>query len=183
MSRDRPATLVRVATGAAAGLVAGLAASFAMDRFQALTQPSSDQDGEPATQQAADGVAKAVTGARLPDDAKPVGGQLVHYVLGAALGVGYGIAAEFVPKVTIGDGAAFASATWVLLDETAVPAAGLGDPPWKSPPKTHAYSFVSHLVFGLTAEAARRLARAALAGTPRAFDLERNHQFLKGRAS
>lgn len=159
---QQPTTLARVATGAAAGLVAGVVASLVMDRFQALTQPSSADEGEPATQQAADAVARDATGEPLSDDAKPIGGQAVHYGLGAALGLSYGIAAEFAPRVTTGLGTIYATGVWALLDEAAVPAVGLGDPPWKSQPAVQAYGLVSHLVFGVSAELTRRLARAAL---------------------
>ena len=163
MKKVTRSTAARVATGAAVGLVAGLVASFAMDRFQSLVQPSSSGDGEPATQQAADGIAQVATGEPLADDAKPLAGQLVHYALGAALGVGYGIAAEFSPTVTLGAGTAFATGTWALLDEAAVPAVGLGDAPWKASPETQAYSLASHLVFGLAAEGSRRLAKYVVA--------------------
>ena len=94
MSEATPSTAGRIATGAAIGMIAGLAASFAMDRFQALTQPKSDDNSEPATEQAADGIARDVTGEPLADKDKPLGGQLVHYGLGTLLGIGYGIARE-----------------------------------------------------------------------------------------
>ena len=162
MSEATPSTAARIATGAAVGLIAGLAASFAMDRFQALTQPKSDDDSEPATEQAADGIARVVTGEPLAANDKPLGGQLVHYGLGTLLGTGYGIAAEFAPRVTTSMGTAFGIGTWAVLDEAAVPAAGLGDPPWKAAPSTQAYSLSSHLVFGVVAEGARVGARAAL---------------------
>lgn len=162
MRKSTPSTGARIATGAAVGLIAGLAASFAMDRFQALTQPKSDDDGEPATERAADGIARDMTGEPLADKDKPLAGQLVHYGLGTLLGIGYGIAAEFAPRVTTGMGTAFGTGAGAVLDEAAVPAAGLGDPPWKAAPATEAYSLASHLVFGLVAEGARRGARAAL---------------------
>ena len=151
----------RIAAGAAAGLIAGLAASLAMDLFQRATQPSGD-DGEPATQQAADGIARDVTGEPLSNQAKPLGGQLVHYGLGAALGVGYGIAAEFAPVVTAGFGTVFATGVWATLDEATVPALRLGDPPWKASPAIQAYSFASHVVFGVASEMARRIARRTI---------------------
>ncbi len=164
MSGDERSTAASIATGATVGLIAGLAASFAMDLFQTLIEPSSDDEGEPATQRAADAISKVATGAPLPKDSKALGGQLVHYGVGAVLGAAYGVAAEFAPEVTLGGGTAFATGTWALLDEAAVPAVGLGGPPGKSPPKTHVYGLASHLVFGLAAEMTRRAARHAVAG-------------------
>ncbi len=155
----------RVLRGALAGIVAGVAASFAMDRFQALAGAFSDDRGgsdvEPATAQAADAIVAHTIGGTVPEADKPLAGQLVHYALGAALGVAYGIAAEFRPGVTAGYGSAFGTATAALLDEGAVPAAGLGAAPWDSPASTHLYGLSSHLVFGATAE----LVRAQVAKT------------------
>ena len=154
-------TAPNIWAAAAAGLVAGLAASFVMDRFQAgvAALSSSDSDAEPATEKAADKLSQAVVGHDVPDDRKPLAGQAVHYALGAGLGVVYAVAAEFRPAVTAGYGTAFALANTALLDEAAVPAVGLGDAPWKTAPSTHLYSVASHMVFGTVTEGVRRLLR------------------------
>jgi len=155
--------------GALAGLVAGVAASFAMDQFQAaLTALSSGGGGdegkkqEPATQKAADRVGRALTGREPSSARKPLAGQAMHYALGIGLGVTYGIAAELRPSVTAGFGTAFAFGTATLLDEGAVPALGLGQVPWKAELTGHLYSYASHLVFGSTAELVRRQVAATL---------------------
>lgn len=150
--------------GALAGLAAGLVASLVMDGFQrALSALSpSDNEGEPATEKAADRVALETTGLPVPQADKPLAGQAVHYALGAALGVGYGVTAEALPVATAGGGTAFGLAAAIVLDEVAVPAMGLGDAPWQTPASTHAYTIASHLVFGAAAEATRRLVRRAL---------------------
>lgn len=159
----------RIARGAVAGLIAGAVASFAMDRFQAATSsllPSNGSDDEPATEKAADAVANAVTGQEVPHSAKPLAGQSIHYVLGMGLGIAYGIAAEFRPSVTAGFGTAFGMGTATLLDETAVPAAGLGEAPWKAPLSITLYGYASHLVFGGTAEIVRRQVAGTLTPPP-----------------
>lgn len=162
--RDNSAT-VRVARGVVAGVIAGAVASFAMDRFQAAVSPllpSSGGDDEPATAKAADALARAAIGREVPDADKPLAGQAIHYALGIGLGVAYGIAAEFRPAVTTGYGAAFGVGTATLLDEAAVPAVGLGSPPWKSDLPTNLYSYASHLVFGGVTELVRRQVSATL---------------------
>jgi putative membrane protein len=149
----------RIARGIVVGVIAGAVASFAMDRFQAAASsllPSDGGEDEPATEQAADAIATAVTGHEVPDADKPLAGQSVHYALGIGLGVAYGIAAEFRPAVTAGYGTAFGLGTATLLHEGAVPAVGLGDAPWKAPLSTTLYAYASHLVFGGTAEIVRR---------------------------
>ncbi|WP_174296896.1 DUF1440 domain-containing protein [Sphingomonas bacterium] len=152
-------TPVRVARGIVSGAIAGAVASFAMDRLQAATSsllPSGSSEDEPATEQAADAVAKAATGHEISGAAKPLAGQSVHYALGIGLGMAYGIAAEFRPSVTAGYGTAFGLGTATLLDEAAVPAVGLGDAPWKAPLSTTLYGYASHLVFGGISEIVRR---------------------------
>jgi hypothetical protein len=162
---EQPSTGARLARGILSGAIAGLVASFAMDRFQALASAMSSDGsgGEPATEQAADAAAKVVTGHELPAADKPLGGQSVHYALGTLLGVVYGVAAEFRPQVTAGFGTAFGTGIALLLDEAAVPAVGLGEAPWKTPVSTHLYGLTSHLVFGAVAEGVRRSVDATLA--------------------
>lgn len=157
-------TLPSAWRGAAAGLAAGLVAAIAMDVFQRGIAKLQDNDGggESATTLAADEVSKATTGRPVPEPRKAIAGQAVHYGFGALLGVGYGVLAEYWPQVTAAAGAPFGLVTSVLIDEGAVPLAGLGDAPWKAPTSAHAYSAASHLIFGTAAEATRRMARAAL---------------------
>jgi len=153
---------VKLLAGAAAGIVAGILASFAMDRFQAAVtalSPSGDSgsDEDPATVKAAEMVTD------VPEADKPLAGQLVHYAVGTGLGLLYGLLAEVKPGVTAGYGTAFGTGTAALLDEAAVPAAGLGAAPWKTDAATHLYGLASHLVFGLVAELTRSQVRATLA--------------------
>lgn len=158
-------TPARIARGAVAGLIAGAVASFAMDRFQAAASsllPSDGGEDELATEKAADAIASATIGDEVPDAAKPLAGQSIHYALGIGLGLAYGIAAEFRPSVTAGYGAGFGLGTATLLDEATVPAVGLGDAPWKAPLSTTLYAYASHLVFGGTAEIVRRQVAATL---------------------
>ncbi|TVV70539.1 DUF1440 domain-containing protein [Sphingomonas solaris] len=156
----------RILRGVLTGIVAGVAASFVMDRFQAavaaLSSDDEGGDGEPATEQAADAIALRVVGRPVPEADKPLGGQSIHYVLGSGLGIVYAVAAEFRPAVTAGHGAAFGIVTATLLDEAAVPAAGLGPAPWKSDVPTNLYGYASHLIFGGTAEFVRRSVRTTL---------------------
>jgi uncharacterized membrane protein YagU involved in acid resistance len=149
----------RIVAGAAIGIVAGLAASFAMNQFQAAVSAlsDSDDDREPATDKAANRVAVATTGEELGDEQKKLGGEAVHYALGAALGAAYGASAAVRPEVTAGFGTAFGIGTAAVLDEAAVPATGLGETPWETPISTHMYTLASHLVFGVALESSRKL--------------------------
>ena len=164
-------TARRIARGALAGLVAGATASFAMDRLQAGLSSLSgagsgsggDSDDQPATSKAADRVAVAATGHSIAAPAKPLAGQWVHYTVGTMLGLGYGLAAEFAPRITSFQGSALGLGTAVLLDEGAVPALGLGQPPWRAPASSHLYSLASHMMFGVVAELVRSRVDSTLA--------------------
>lgn len=151
--------------GALAGLAAGLVASVVMNQVQALASrlmPDSGDDDEPATEKAADAVAIAATGEAVPAASKPAAGNLVHYAFGAALGIGYGVIAEYRRGITTGFGTGFGLAVSAVADEVAVPALGLGPAPMETAPAMHLYGAASHLVFGATLEGTRRLVRANL---------------------
>lgn len=163
--------------GAVAGLASGLAAPWVMNQFQAAvplkafktllgeaaaTESSpSGEAADPATVQAAEAVSEGLLGHDLTDDEKEWAGPAVHYALGSGAGLAYGLMAEVKPRVTAGFGLPFGAAFWMVADEGAVPALGLSKAPWAYPPSVHAYAFVSHLVYGLSAEAVRRLVRSS----------------------
>ncbi|WP_037522801.1 DUF1440 domain-containing protein [Sphingomonas sp. Mn802worker] len=158
--------LIKVLRGVVAGAIAGALASFAMDRFQAVVGALSGSDdaseeSEPATEQAADAIAKQ-TGHEIAATDKPLAGQAIHYALGLGLGVAYGVAVEFRPLLAVGYGSGFGVVTATLLDEAAVPAVGLGSAPWRTDLSTNLYSYASHLVFGVTSELVRRQVASTL---------------------
>ncbi|MEI9926519.1 MAG: DUF1440 domain-containing protein [Sphingomonas sp.] len=82
---------------------------------------------------------------------------MVHYVAGAVLGGIYGVITEYRPEASAGFGSAYGMATSALLDEIAVPAAGLGPSLADTPIETHAYGAASHLVYGAVLEGVRWL--------------------------
>ena len=152
MSHPRPVL------GLFAGIAAGLIASVAMAAFQSVAAKPlglDQSDDDPATVKAADKVALATTGRQVPEDYRPQAGQAVHYLTGAALGGLYGVLTEYRPGAAAGFGSLYGAATSLLLDEAAVPAAGLGAAPWNTNAATHAYGAAAHLVFGMALEGAR----------------------------
>ena len=163
--------------GMLVGLIAGLVASWTMDRFQDVwiaVSPPDDQkkkeneadaseEGEAsqddATVMAASVISEGLFGHKLTKPEKKIAGPAVHYAVGATSGIVYGIASEFLPEVTMGFGLPYGTAFWLVVDEGAVPLLRLSKPPTAYPASTHIYAFASHLVFGATAEGVRRLLR------------------------
>jgi len=164
--------------GMLVGLLAGLVASWTMNRFQdvwiAVSSPDDskkqkDADARPsdageesqddATVKAASAVSEKLFDHKLTSAEKKVAGPAVHYAVGAAAGMVYGIASEFVPEVAAGFGLPYGTAFWLVVDEGVVPSLGLAKGPSGYPLSTHVYALASHLVFGATAEGTRRLLR------------------------
>jgi uncharacterized membrane protein YagU involved in acid resistance len=140
-----------------------------MERFQALWAETAEEvrpkqiaraaKDAPTTVKAAERVAEKVLQTELPDEVKPVAGEVVHYGMGIFSGAIYGALAEFLPIVRAGNGLVFGVVLWLLADETAVSAVGLAKRPSAYPPSTHAYALSSHLVYGFVTETVRRILR------------------------
>lgn len=165
-NRDR-----NVWKGIASGVVAGLVASYVMNQFQSglkallndsREMKSSGEDQQPATVKAAEAVSEGIADHQLTKSEKKVAGPAMHYAMGATSGAIYGMAAEFQPALTVGGGAPFGAAVWLMADEVAVPSLGLSGPPWESPVATHVQALAAHFVYGLTTAALRRVVRSAL---------------------
>lgn len=156
--------------GTASGLAAGLAASWAMDRFQSavipLFQPSGPQHGDqtPAPEKAANAVARLVSGRDVGKSDRPAAGSAVHYLVGGLAGAAYGLVAERYRPASKGGGVLFGIASATLIDQIAVPLTGLARPPWQYTLRTHVYAYLSHMVFGLATEAVRRSLRGKADG-------------------
>jgi uncharacterized membrane protein YagU involved in acid resistance len=131
-----------------------------MSQFHGAWKAASSevQDGEePNTVKAADAVAEATLGEPVPDRYREPSGTAVHYGFGAFLGAIYGAAVELRPATRTGLGTVYGAAVSLVADEIAMPALGFSPPASKVAASTHLRGFVSHLVFGVSLEAVRRL--------------------------
>ena len=159
-----------VVKGAVAGLIGGLVASFVMTEFQSLLSQLSEEEkkskkkkeDEPANVKTAEAISENVFDHQLKKSEKEPAGEAVHYAMGAASGLIYGIVAEVAPVTTAGLGLPFGAAVWLAADDVIVPALGLAKPATEYPLSTHAYALSSHLVYGLTTDLARRGIRKLL---------------------
>lgn len=159
--------------GIVAGVVAGVVGAGAMSVVhKGLTAigsgtrlPMTATEPEPAedaTVKVANGITRWLLGRALPEDDKPLAGNIVHYAFGASVGGFYGGLAAVVPRVTAALGLPFGVAIWLGAHVIMVPALGLAAPLVRQPPLKEALEFVLHLVYGAVTELARRLIRRPL---------------------
>jgi Protein of unknown function (DUF1440) len=121
---------------------------------------SGEQPQEDATVKIASRVSSTVLDRRLSPTEKHQAGVAVHYLFGAASGAFYGAAAEIVPSVKMAYGLGFGFSIWLAAVEVGLPAFKLAEPPWKYPPRMHAYSFISHVIYGAVTEQVRKTLRS-----------------------
>jgi len=150
--------------GLAAGMVAGLAAAWTMNQFQALTsrKRKAQRDDQNPTVKAAERISKGVLHRRLPRDRKKQAGAAVHYAYGALAGGLYGALAERSKPVRKLAGILYGAVLWLLGDEVAVPLLRLSKAPTEYPVSNHAMALASHVVYGATTDLVRRAVRTAI---------------------
>lgn len=156
--------------GALSGAIAGLVASWTMNQFQSgvrklqnqRSSGSQEGEGEDATMKAAKLTSQKILHRELSKEEERKAAPYIHYGFGTLMGTLYGIAAEQFPAATSGFGTAYATGVFLVADEGAVTALGLGAKPNEVPLSSHATALASHLVYGVSTESVRRGVRAAL---------------------
>jgi uncharacterized membrane protein YagU involved in acid resistance len=177
---ERPPLPAYLAVMQAKGVIAGLVASWVKaltePRLQGLAEailppsPSQKQDvgadpsGHPENMPPAVLVDRATValGRRVTVPQRLRAQQVIHYGMGAGLGVAYSAAAGRWPAATRARGALAGLAIYAGAHGSLLPALGIQRPPWRLSPAAVAWESASHLVFGVALEAAR----AALGGRP-----------------
>jgi hypothetical protein len=164
-------TALDIAKGAVAGLVAGVAAAFVMNKFQQAWKNNfgrdqqskgNDSGKEPATVRAAEMLSDGIFDHDLSPDEKEVAGPLMHYAMGGISGLIYGLAVEVDEHASVGSGLPFGAAVWMVADNLVLPSVGLAKWPTAYGAKRHAYALASHLVYGLATEKLRSAGRNVL---------------------
>ncbi len=158
MLRD---VLVGAAAGAAATWVMGKATTYLYENENRAARQAEDdaRGGKTAYGVAAEKAASAVE-ADLSEDEQKQAAMAIHWALGVGAGALYGAMRGRVPGADLGMGLAFGTAFWLVIDEGANTLLGLAPPPDRFPLETHARGLAGHLVFGVTTDAALRLADA-----------------------
>ena len=87
--------------------------------------------------------------------------EVIHYTMGAGLGVAYKGVAERWPAATRGGGALAGLAIYAGTHGSVLPALGIQRPPWRLPPAAIVWEATSHVVYGAALEVGRRAIGAA----------------------
>lgn len=163
--------------GAIAGLVAGIVATWIMDRFQynwwdvaafverccrrvaavlppqppapTTTAPEVTEFSGPSTAKVANWLFRRWKGRDLNADEKGPAGEIVHYTFGIANAVAFGAILSVFGIVGIAWGITFGVLLFVAIDELGLWALGLAKGPWNYALSIHAYAFAAHVVYGL----------------------------------
>jgi uncharacterized membrane protein YagU involved in acid resistance len=161
------------AKGVIAGLVASWVKALTEPHLQALAEaiappsPGQKQDvgadpsGHPENMPPAVLVDRATValGHRLTVSQRLRAQNVIHYGMGAGLGVAYDAAARRWPPASLGRGTLAGLAIYVGAHGSLLPALGVQRPPWRLAPSAVAWESTSHLVFGAALEAARSVLR------------------------
>ena len=87
--------------------------------------------------------------------------RVIHYVTGAGIGAAYGAAANRWAAASRGRGTLAGLAIYAATHGSLLPAAGVQRPPWRLAPAAVAWEATSHVIFGASLEAVRRVAGAS----------------------
>jgi uncharacterized membrane protein YagU involved in acid resistance len=145
--------------GIVAGAVgAGVQSLFFRATAKLAPPPPKDAFRPPEPEQAGEN-ALETTARRLVEDLAQRGpldkeqkarlGNLVHYGFGAGWGALYGLVRASYPRAwSVAGVTRFSLTVWMLGDNLLLPALRLAGPPFKYPPRTHAYAIAAHLAYG-----------------------------------
>ncbi len=177
-------------SGATAGLIAGVVATWIMDRFQynwwdvaawierwrgpapvapvptppvepTATAQTTEFSG-PSTAKVANWSFRRWKGRDLNAQEKGPAGEIVHYTFGIANAVLFGAVGSLFGSVGIAWGVALGVALFVLIDELGLWAIGLAKGPWNYALSIHAYALAAHVVYGLALGAGYYVVRSVL---------------------
>jgi len=158
--------------GIVAGLAGGLAGAYVMNQFQkgwskaeqklSGNGHSRSSNKPDATMLTANKLARPFLRRELTREEQKKASPIVHYAFAAAVGTGYGAAAEYKPLVRKFAGVPFGAALFAGADELAVPLFKLSKHPKEYPLSSHLYGLASHVAYGSYDRSCSTRVRAAL---------------------
>ena len=154
------------------GAIAGAASVWVMDRITwymykhedpkaYLQEKKAQVHGKYVADVAVDKVLEA-TGTDLDDRQRWMAGRGVHYFLGIAPGMLYGVMRHKVKGLDAGGGSVYGLGLFAVMDEIVAPLAGLSSGPMAYPWQAHARGLVGHLAVGVVTDAVLNILDNAL---------------------
>lgn len=143
--------------GAVAGLIGGVLATAAKSAAERVYPPRTHGEPEPT-----DVAAEKLGAPLVPSTEKKVASEGLHWGFGALAGAAYGIIAEFYPQITARNGVTFGMTLMAFTHEGALPALGLAAEPKNQQPREQRSEMVTHVIYGVVAETARKIIRKSL---------------------
>jgi hypothetical protein len=170
---------IKLLAGLAAGVIGGIVATWALDRYQegaleatrrrenaagaapSLSREQEDQlrEQQRAHVEAAERLAKSTFGKGLSRRQRRNAAPIVHYAIGALAGGAYGFAVEILPVVRRGYGTGYSNLLFLGGSEAVLPWFNLGTRQRFQP--AHG-GLSAPLVYGAVLETTRRILRLAL---------------------
>ena len=154
---DSSPDLSDIFKGFLAGAIGGLAGTAAKTIAEQIFPPRPPERRSPPVV-----AVEMATGEDIPEEQKDLVQEAVHWPFGTLTGAAYGAAAEVLPAVTTGYGAAFGLSVLATTHESVMPALGITPPPTELPAKEHASEMFSHTLYGVTTELVRKTVRELL---------------------
>lgn len=146
-----------VVKGLLAGLIGGLAGTFAKNVVERIYPPRSARKEDPT-----EVLVDKVSGSTLTNHQEETAAEAIHWGFGAAAGAAYGGLVEYYPAASARNGAAFGIALMGLTHESSLPALGLSAAPEELSAHEQSSEAVSHVVYGVATETVRSLVRKLL---------------------
>jgi putative membrane protein len=146
--------------GMAAGLIGGIAGSFAIGTFSHVwakaTKSNPEDKGVDSTVKAASAFSESVLHHQLTEEEKPKAAAAVHYGFGATMGALYGAGAALKPAVGRAAGVPFGVGVYLAAHAAAVPALGWSKPITQNRFSDEVGELLGHVVYGLVTDLTRR---------------------------
>lgn len=142
-----------VLAGATGSWLMGKTTSFlyAQEDPAAREREESARGGRTAYAHAAERGAR-LAGVHLAPDESEEAGRALHWMVGVAAGVGYGMLRRRLASRSLGMGLAYGAAFFLIVDEIGNAALGLTPGPRAFPWQAHARGLAGHLALGLGME-------------------------------
>jgi putative membrane protein len=146
-----------VTKGFLAGVVGGIAGAGAKMLAEEFFPPRTQGQTPPHVV-----LAEQMAGRDLPETQRKVALHTIHWVFGALAGGVYGALVELEPSFAAWQGAAFGITLNRITHETLLPQMGLAAPTGEQPTQERLSEWITHAVYGVGTETARRFVRRGL---------------------